>query len=245
MHEITQAIITAGGLGTRLRPLTEKVPKAMIPFGDEPLLRLNIEQFKKYGVREFFLTLQYLPEVITDYFGDGSKFGVRMNYFIETEPLGSAGGTKIFSDALGDAFFMIYGDIFSLVDYGRMAEYFRKLGDPIGVERVGLLGYRPDIDLAELDESMKFVKIHPKPHEALVADIKKLYSMRGIFILNKKILDYIPENGQYEVDSQLLPGVVAEGENFYGYECDEYSKGIDTMEKYTEVQDYLKSKNLI
>jgi mannose-1-phosphate guanylyltransferase/phosphomannomutase len=216
----------------------------MISLGGKPLLQHTIEQFKRYGVSEFFLTLQYLPKVITDYFGDGSKFGIRMNYFIETEPLGSAGGIKIFSDALSDSFFLIYGDIFSLVDYGRMAEYFGKLDDPIGVERVGLLGYRPDIDLAELNERMKFMKIHPKPHEASVAEVKKLYSMRGIFILNKKILDYIPENGKSEVGSQLLPDVIAEGGNFYGYECDEYSKGIDTMGKYKEVQDYLAGKHV-
>src|SRR5271169_806899 len=83
---LKQAIISAGGLGTRLRPYTDMMPKPMISILGKPMLEWHIEQFKKFDITEFFVTLYYLPHVIINYFGDGSKFGVKMNYFIEKEP---------------------------------------------------------------------------------------------------------------------------------------------------------------
>src|ERR1700722_16464989 len=91
---IKQAIIAAGGFGTRLRPYTDTVPKPMLPVLGKPVLEWSVEQFKKAGVTNFFFTLHYLPEVVMDYFGDGSKLGVKINYFIEKEPLGEAGAIK-------------------------------------------------------------------------------------------------------------------------------------------------------
>jgi len=93
---IKQAIISAGGFGNRLRPTTDTMPKPMIPILGEPMLLWHVMQFKKHGVTEFFFTLHYLPEVVMNYFGDGSKFGVKMHYFVEQSPMGSAGAIKKF-----------------------------------------------------------------------------------------------------------------------------------------------------
>ena len=117
---IRQAVISAGGSGTRLRPMTDAMPKPMIPILGKPMLEWHVEQFKKFGVSEFFFTLGYLPEVVTGYFGDGARFGVKINYLIEQTPLGSAGGVKQLAPQLDQLFFFIYGDTFSLMDYGKM-----------------------------------------------------------------------------------------------------------------------------
>lgn len=245
--KIKQAVILCAGLGTRLRPLTDTMPKPMIPILGKPLLQWNIEQFKKYGVTEFYINLYYLPDVIRNYFGDGAKWNVKMDYFQEKEILGTAGGVKDFSaeggsasgggDQLDDYFFVIYGDMLSLVDYGKMAEEFARHPDAIGMQRMQKTDSYADADVAELNPDGSYFKIHPKPH---AEKYPNAYRMKGVFILKKEILRYIPKNTFYEIGKQLLPDVVARGKKFYAYECDEYSKGIDTIEKYKEVEEYLK-----
>jgi len=233
---IKQAIISAGGFGNRLRPTTDTMPKPMIPILGEPMLLWDIMQFKKHGVTEFFLTLHYLPEVITNYFGDGSKFGVKMNYFIEKEPMGSAGAIKKFEPQLDQLFYFMYGDMITLMDYSKMAAAYATKKDPIGMQRMKRTDDYADADVAELDANGRFIKMHPKPH---TEKYPNAYRTRGSFILDKRILTYIPDNAAFDLGKQLLGKVVEAGENFYSYECDDYSKGIDTVEKWKEVEQYL------
>lgn len=238
-NKINQAVILCAGLGTRLRPITDTTPKPMLPLLGKPMLERNIENFKKHGVSEFFINLHHLPEVIQDYFGDGSRWGIKIHYSVEKEILGTAGGVKSFEDKIGDLFYLIYGDMISLVDYTVMSENFMSKKDPIGMQRTKKTDNYIDADVAELDKNAKFIKIHPKPH---VERYQNAHRMRGVFILNKKILSYVPKKIYYEIGKELLPDVVDRGQSFYGYECDEYSKGIDTIEKYNEVEAYLKSQ---
>ncbi len=220
--------------------MTDTLPKPMIPILGKPLLEWHIEQFKKYGVREFFITLQYLPEVVKDYFGDGSRFGVKIQYFVEKEPLGSAGAIKKFEDRLEETFYFIYGDIFSQMNYADMAAVYVRKENPIGMQRMKKTDDYGDADVARLDENMRCVKIHGKPH---TEKYPNAYRMSGSFILDKKILSYIPEDAAFNLGKQLLPKVVSSGEHFYAYECTEYSKGIDTAEKLEEVLAYLRSQS--
>jgi NDP-sugar pyrophosphorylase family protein len=241
---IRQAIISAGGLGTRLRPYTNTMPKPMLPVLGKPMLEWHVEQFRKFGVTEFFFTLHHLPQVITHHFGDGSTFGVKIHYFVEERALGSAGGIKKFEPSLGEEFFYIYGDTFSLMDYGKMEESWRRKmagpsgKDAVGMQRVARTDDHADADVAELDAAGRFVAIHGKPH---VRSYPNAYRLRGAFILRKKILSHIPGGDvPFDLGKQLLPAVIAAGEDFYGYECDDYSKGIDTVEKWKEVEEHVK-----
>ncbi len=236
--KIKQAVILSAGLGTRLRPMTDTIPKPMIPLLGKPMLEWNIEQFRRHGVEEFFINLHYLPDVIKNYLGDGSKWGVKINYNFESEIMGTAGGVKGFEKIIGDIFYLIYGDMISLVDYSKMAENFWAKQNPIGMQRTKKTDDYADADVAEVDGNLKFIKIHPKPH---TEKYSIAHRMRGVFILKKEILSYIPENQPYELGKQLLPVVVDAGKNFYGYECSEYSKGIDTIDKYKEVEEHLKT----
>ncbi|MDO8728303.1 MAG: NDP-sugar synthase [bacterium] len=229
---IKQAIISAGGLGARLRPITDTIPKPMIPILGKPMLEWHVEQLKKHGIKEFFFTLHYLPEVVMDYFGDGSRFGVKINYFVEKEPLGSVGAIKKFESQLDKTFYYIYGDMFSLMDYSKMSEKYAQKENPIGMQRMKRTDDYDDADIAELDEDGRCIKIHGKPHTKKYPNV---YRMRGSFILDKKVLSYIPEDTVFDLGKQLLPKVIAAGEKFYAYECNDYSKGIDTLEKLKEV----------
>jgi len=87
-------MLLAAGMGTRLRPLTERLPKCMVPVGGKPILEHNIEWLKKYGFTDVMINLHYLPQVVMGYFGDGSKWGVKIKYSVEKEILGTAGGVK-------------------------------------------------------------------------------------------------------------------------------------------------------
>jgi mannose-1-phosphate guanylyltransferase len=238
-HNVTQAIILSAGLGTRLREITgEAIPKVMVPLLGKPLLQWHIEQFARHGVTDFFINLYYLSHVVTDYFGDGSKFDVRITYVVE-EPkiLGTAGGVKDFEGKLGENFFVIYGDVFSLVDYTKMADAFLEKRGAIGTELVGTTDHPHDSDLAEVDATLRFLRIHQKPHKELPKTYK---SMRGVYVFNKKILPHIPADTYYEIDHDLLPMVLQRGEKFYGYECNEFLKDIGTPERYQIVEEYLK-----
>lgn len=237
-NKIKQAVILCAGLGTRLRPITDTIPKPMLPILGKPLLEWNIEQFKKHGVAEFFINLHYLPDVIKDYFGDGSKWGVKINYFFEPEILGTAGGIKNFESQLDSVFFLIYGDMLSLVDYSKMVEEFSKKPNAIGMQRMQKTDSYSDADVAELASDGSYLKIHPKPHSEKYANA---YRMKGIFILTKEVLKYIPVGTFYELGKNLLPSLLADGKKFYSYECDDYSKGIDTEDKWREVEGYLRS----
>ena len=234
--KINQAVILSAGLGTRLRPITDKMPKVMIPIHEKPLLYRNIEQFKKFGVREFFINLHYFSDVIVDYFKNGSGLGIKINYFFEPVLLGTAGGLKNFENQLDEEFFLIYGDILSLVNYDKLHSFFKDKKSAIGVQRLAS-GFREDADLVTIDKGGKFLRIYPKPH---IAPRENSYTMRGIFILNKRILSFIPKNSYFEIGRDLLPKVLEVGEDFYGYECLDYSKGIDTISKYKEVEEYYK-----
>lgn len=233
-----QAVILSAGLGTRLRPLTDNIPKVMLPVGGKPILEWHVEQFKKHGVREFFVNLHYMPEVIRNYLGDGSKWGVKINYSFEKEILGTAGGIKRFEPYLAENFFVMYGDMFSLVDYSKMAETFFAKPGAMGMMIVGKNDHPQDSDWTEVGDDMRFLKMHAKPHQG-EKFAENMRTLDAGYILNKKILNYIPPGVYYELDRKLLPEIVARGEKFYGYETNDYLYDIGTMERYNAVHEYL------
>ena len=235
--KITQAVLLSAGFGTRLRPLTDTTPKAMLPLGGKPLLLWHIERLKSYAVSEFFINLFHLPETIRDYFGDGSKFGVKINYYIEPEIRGTAGGIREFAGKLRGDFFVCYGDVFNQVDFKKMTEYFYSKPEIIGMTVAGETDHPEDSDLAEVAADGQFTKIYPKPHKDLPATYKAMNA--AAFIFNERILKYIPANAYYEIDHELLPDIILKGEKFYGYETKDYIKDIGTLERYKQVEEYI------
>src|SRR3990172_2732098 len=118
----TKVLIVAGGKGERLRPITNTIAKPMVKVGNKPVLEHNLDLFKKYGFKNFIFALCYLPETISDYFGDGKKFGVEIEYTYENPetPLGTAGAITLAKEKIDSTFIVTYGDILRVVDVAEM-----------------------------------------------------------------------------------------------------------------------------
>ena len=112
-----QAVIMAGGYGTRLRPLTNVIPKPMVPIIDQPVIEYIVKHLKKYGFDDIIITLGYKPDEIMSYLGDGSRYGVKIRYNIEDTPLGTAGSVKAVYDMLHQSFLVISVDSFTNINF--------------------------------------------------------------------------------------------------------------------------------
>ena len=121
-----KAVLLVGGEGTRLRPLTNKTPKAMVPILNRPFLEHFIAYLQKHGIKDIILTLCYLPDPVQAYFGDGRDFGARLVYVLEKAPLGTAGAVKNVAEYLDDTFFVFNGDVFTDLDLTKMLAFHRK-----------------------------------------------------------------------------------------------------------------------
>jgi NDP-sugar pyrophosphorylase family protein len=236
---IRQACILCAGMGTRLKPFTDRAPKPMLPLLGIPMIEWNIKRFRQYGVTDFFINLHHLPEVMTDFLGDGSRLGVRVHYHFEPELLGTAGGIKSFERELDEEFFLIYGDVFSGVDYDAMENEWRQKPGGIGMQTMSRAQDYADADVTELGEKGRVLAVHPKPHSSRYPNA---YRMRGVFILQREILKYVPAGSYFEIGKHLLPAAVAAHERFFGYVSSDYTKGIDTLEKWKEVEQYMCAK---
>ena len=118
-----KAVILAGGLGTRLRPLTINTPKTLVPVLNIPFLEYVVRRLSQHNVSEVVLALSHLPQPIEDYFGTGSRFGIKLNYILEETPLGTAGAVKNAENFLDETFLVLNGDIFTDLDLTAMMDF--------------------------------------------------------------------------------------------------------------------------
>jgi mannose-1-phosphate guanylyltransferase / phosphomannomutase len=123
-----KAVIMAGGKGTRLRPLTSNQPKPMVPITNVPCMEHVVELLKRHGFEDMLVTLQFMPEYIRDYFGDGSSWGVKMDYSVEEDPLGTAGSVKFAQDRLTERFVIVSGDVLTDADLGKAVSFHEERG---------------------------------------------------------------------------------------------------------------------
>ena len=129
-------MILAAGRGTRLRPLTDEIPKAMVPFADKPLLEYVVRLLARHGFDDLVINLHYLPQVITDYFGDGRAWGVSITYSLEDELLGTAGAVRQVADCFDGPFLVYYGDNLTNFDLGDLWQTHQREGE---IASIGLL----------------------------------------------------------------------------------------------------------
>jgi dTDP-glucose pyrophosphorylase len=124
-------VLMAGGLGSRLHPLTSDTPKPMLKVGERPILETIVLQFKDYGFRRFVIAMHYLGEQIADYFGDGSRFGAEITYLRETEPLGTAGALSLLGDRPAEPFFLMNGDLLTKLNFSSLMAFHQANGAPV------------------------------------------------------------------------------------------------------------------
>ena len=175
---VRQAVIMAGGKGTRLLPYSALFPKPLMPLGDKPVLELLLRRLKAAGVQEVILAVNHLRHLIQAYFGDGSELGLRLRYAGEEKPLGTAGALGNILDQLDDTFFLTNGDLLTTMDLRRMAatHLSQRADASIGVfERENKI----DFGLIEFDDSMRLSAYREKP-------TSKYYVSMGVYILQRE-----------------------------------------------------------
>lgn len=187
-----KAVILAGGLGTRLQPYTTFLPKAMLPLGEKPLLEHLIEWIKNNGVDSFVLCVSYLRRTIEDYFEDGTRFGVKIEYAVANRPLATAGQLKTAKEFIDDTFVCIYGDSIFEFSLKNMINYHRKKKSFV---TMGLSEYKTKIPYGfiEMDKTNRVKTWQEKP------DVKGNINI-GCYVMEPGIFELIPEGRPYGMD---------------------------------------------
>ncbi len=214
-----KAVIMAGGEGTRLRPLSLGQPKPMTPLFDRPVMEHIITLLKKHGITDICVTLQYMPQTVVDYFGDGEELGVKLTYFVETEPLGTAGSVKNCMSHLGENdFLVISGDAVCDLDLSA-AMGFHKTRRSAAT----LVLYRHptplEYGLVLTDEEGRVQRFVEKPGwgEVLTNMVNT-----GIYLLTAQAMALVPPNKPYDFGKDLFPLLLAKEEAMYGTAVDGY-----------------------
>ena len=190
-----KAVIIAGGLGTRLRPLTNKTPKPMLPIGEKPILEHLVNWTKKGGIKSVILCVSYLKESIEDYFGDGEKFGVKIEYAISKKQLATAGQLKTAEKFIDDDFVCMYGD--SIFNFS-LRSMIKQHSIKKPFVTMSLNEYKTTLPYGVIETSKKgkVVNWNEKP------EIKANVNM-GCYIMNPQVFNLIPKNKSYGMDDVI------------------------------------------
>lgn len=233
-----KVVIIAGGQGTRIASVNSEIPKAMIPVCGKPIIEHEVELCKRYGYTDFLFIIGYMGDQISSYFGDGSKWGVSIEYYQETQPLGTAGALGYLKEKLTEDFFVLYGDTIVDFDMPAMLKYHReKNADATLFLHPNDHPY--DSDIVELDADGKVLKFDNKPHPDDF--VSKNIVNAALFIFSPIILDQIEVGVKSHIEKNILPKCLAAGMNLYGYISFEYIKDMGTPERYYAVCDDVKS----
>jgi len=221
-----QTVVMAGGYGNRMRPLTDKVPKPMLPISDKPLLEHILQQFRVAGIRSVNLTTHYKGDVIARYFGDGREFGVQLNYVQEDQPLGTAGSLSFLGETEGPLL-VINGDILTQVDFRAFLDFHR---DTKADMTVGIRLYELCVPYGVIEtDGIHITGIVEKP-------TLKHFINGGIYLLNQNMRRYIPKGQHFDMPD-LIKQLIAEGHRVVSFPIHEYWLDIGHHEDYEQAQE--------
>jgi len=225
-----QALILAGGKGTRLRPLTMHTPKPIVPIANRPFLLYQLELLKRADVRDVILSLSYQPHKIEDRLGDGTDFNVRISYAVEATPLGTAGAYRNAAALINETTVVFNGDVLTDIDLNEVIQFHRerKAAATIVLTPVpnptayGLVE-------TETDGRVRRFLEKPKPEEVTCDTINA-----GIYILEPHVLDYVPEGEPFMFEYGVFPQLLERAEPFYAYTWRGYWRDIGTAASYLQ-----------
>jgi len=226
-----KAVIMAGGEGTRLRPLTSLRPKPMVPIVNRPVMEHIVGLCHWHHIDEVVATLQFMPQVIRDYFGDGEEWGVSLEYAVENTPMGTAGSVKNAQALIGDEpFVVISGDALTDVDLTAVVDFHKKKGGAVTI----VLKRVPDplefgvVITAEDGEIERFLE-KPTWGQVFSDTINT-----GIYVVDPLVFDLIPSEGQFDFSADLFPLLMEQGHKLYGYVTDCYWADIGSLAGYVQ-----------
>lgn len=195
------ALLMAGGKGERLRPLTLTTPKPLLKVGDKPIIQYNIELLSSFGIKEIFISVNYLGDQIREFLGDGSRFNVNIQYIGEEFPMGTIGPAKKIEYLSNDHLLLMNSDLLTNIDIESFFDSFTEQNADLAVASIP---YPVNIPYAvlELDEDKRVTSFKEKPKYVF-------YSNGGIYIFKKELIEHIPENERYDATEfmdKLLEG---------------------------------------
>jgi len=200
-----RAIILAGGKGTRLKPYTISLPKPLVPVEETPILEIIIQQLTKQGFTHITLTVNHMADIIKAFFGDGSKWDVKIDYSIEEKPLSTMGPLKLIQD-LPENFLIMNGDVLTDLAFCDFYDWHINNKNIFTISSF-IRSHKNDYGVLEVDNLNNLIGFEEKP-------ITSFNVSMGVYMANKRILDYIPQDEAYGFDNLMLK-LISENENVY------------------------------
>jgi NDP-sugar pyrophosphorylase family protein len=237
-----QALILAGGLGTRLRPVVSDKPKPMAAVGDKPFIEYQIEFLKRHEVTNLIFCVGYLHEQIQRYFGDGKKWSVKIDYSIEEELLGTAGALRLAQRYIDGTFLVLNGDTYFDADLKALVEFHQR--KKAGHNGIGTLA------LTEIQEARNYGSVTVSADRQILqfeekserAEAAKLINA-GIYVLEPEILHFIPAAAKVSLERETFPIVLQQGRSLFGYPAKGYFVDIGSPAGYQQFQKHILEKN--
>ena len=225
------SVILAGGQGTRLRPLTSNQPKPMISVANRPLMEHIVDLLREHGFKECVVTLQFLPTIIANHFGDGSDWEVNMNYVTEESPLGTAGSVRNAMHLLNETFVIVSGDALTDIDLTECLK-FHKSKDAMVTIVLKSVENPLEFGIVVTDEDGRILRFLEKPSwgEVFSDTINT-----GIYVMEPEVLSYIPDGEPYDFSHDLFPQLLEKGFPLYGYVSEGYWCDVGNIEQYISV----------
>jgi len=228
-----KAVILAGGLGTRLRPFTEIIPKPLLPVGEKSVLEIQIEHLKENGFTDIIFATNYKSEYIENFFGDGSRYGVKLKISKEEKPLGTVGPLTLLKEELHEPFLVMNGDILTRLNYKELYSFAVNSRSKLTVT---IKEYVTPFRFGNIYYDGDFVtRIEEKPN--IVMNI-----LAGIYIFKPEIFDLIPENTYYGMD-ELINKMLEINEPITKYNIEDYWLDIGQVKDYEKAQELYNQKS--
>ena len=217
-----RVVLMAGGLGTRLSPLTDITPKPMLHVGEKPILEIIIQNFAKYGFVDILLCVSYKSHMIKSYFGDGKSFGVNIDYINETKRLGTAGALSIIRSLLIKPFFVMNADLLTNINFEHLYDYHLS-SQAMATMSVRELDLQVPYGVVNISDG-RITSVVEKPTH-------KFYVNCGIYMLNPEALEYVPNDQFFDMPS-LFDIMISNGKSVLSFPIREYWLDIGRMSDY-------------
>src|SRR4030081_3331095 len=234
-----QAVVMAGGEGSRLRPLTINRPKPMVSIVNKPCLGHIFDLLKAHGIHDAFVTLQYLASQIQDSCGDGGSVGMRLRYSVEESPLGTGGSVRQIGDALADTFIVISGDALTDIDLSKVIAFHRERKDAVTLTlyhvanplEYGVVITGEDGRISKFLENAAWAEVFSDPINT------------GIYVIEPRVLERFAIGDVFDFSKDLFPRLLAEGEPLFGYVAEGYWTDVGSIAEYARANaDLLRGK---
>lgn len=231
-----EAVILAGGMGTRLGDYTKEIPKPLVKIHEKAVLQYQIENLARYGITEIILIIGHLGYKIKEYFGDGRQLGVNIRYFEEEFPLGTAGSFYYLKNLLSDHFLVIFGDIIFDIDFNRFLNFH------LEKKATGTLAVHPNNH--PYDSDLLIVDDQNIVREILKKNVNRKFFYHncvnsGLYIFRRDILNNVEENKKQDLEKNIIAKLIPEGK-IYAYKTTEYIKDMGTPERFNLVQEHVR-----